>query len=214
MERKQTDWKDIAQSYYDKAFSLAILLMLFAFLVSPKIDIKAYKAEVKVTEAIEIPPEIKEKIKPPEAIAKPKIQIIIGDDFEGDDEDEEIQILDTIEKTTLDPYKVIDKPEGFGTTPKGFIYYDDPPRKINEAPLIYPKFANDAGIEGTVVLELEVLTTGKIGAIEVTKSVLPGPGGLDEAAVNYARQLEFEPAKTNGNPVAVWVTFPVTFSLD
>lgn len=214
MDKKQTDWKDIAQSYYDKAFSLAILLMLFAFLVSPKIDIKAYKAEVKVTEAIEIPPEIKEKIKPPEAIAKPKIQIIIDDELAGDDEEEEIQILDTIEKTTLDPYEEIAKPEGFGTTPKGFIYYDDPPRKINEAPLIYPKFAQDAGIEGTVELELEVLTTGKVGAIEVTKSVLPGPGGLDEAAVNYARQLEFEPAKANGKLVAVWVSFPVTFSLD
>ncbi len=66
MERKYQDWKDVANSYYDKAFSLAILLILFAFLVSPNIEIKAYKAEVKTTEAIEIPPEIKEKIKPPE----------------------------------------------------------------------------------------------------------------------------------------------------
>ncbi|MCF7918968.1 MAG: TonB family protein [Candidatus Cloacimonetes bacterium] len=101
-----------------------------------------------------------------------------------------------------------------GTTPKGFIYYDDPPRKLNEPVLNYPKFAKDAGIQGTVALELEVLTNGRVGAIDVTKSVLPGPGGLDEAAIEYARQLEFEPAKTNGKPVAVWVTYPVNFSMN
>ena len=85
------------------------------------------------------------------------------------------------------------------TTPKGFIYYDDPPRKISEAPLRYPKFAKDAGIQGCVELEIEVLTNGRVGAIDVVKSVLPGPGGLDEAAIEYARKLRFEPAKTNGN---------------
>ncbi len=45
------------------------------------------------------------------------------------------------------------------------------------------------------------------------KSVLPGPGGLDEAAIEYVRKLQFEPAMTNGEPIAVWVTFPVNFYL-
>jgi len=214
MDNKQIDWKDVAQGYYDKSFSLAILIILFAFLVSPKVDIKAYKAEVKVTEAIDIPPEIREHIKPPEAIVKPKIQIIIDDSFDDDEDDEDILILDSIAKTNLDPYEEIVPVDAFGKTPKGFIYYDDPPHKIKEVPLIYPKFAKDAGIQGTVELELEVLTSGKVGAIDVIKSVLPGPGGLDEAAKSYARQLEFEPAKTNGKPVAVWVTFPVDFFLE
>ena len=214
MERKYQDWKDVANSYYDKAFSLAILLILFAFLVSPNIEIKAYKAEVKTTEAIEIPPEIKEKIKPPETQIKPQIQIVIDDQLSDDDDDEELMELDTIDKTTLDPYEEIAKPEGWGTTTKDFIYYDEPPQKLNEAPLRYPKFAKDANIQGTVILELEVLKSGQIGAIDVKKSVLPGPGGLDEAAIEYARQLEFEPAKTNGKPIAVWVTFPVNFYLE
>ena len=100
------------------------------------------------------------------------------------------------------------------TTPKGFIYYDTPPRKINEAVLRYPKFARDAQIQGTVVLEIEVLTNGKIGAVNIAKSVLPGPGGLDEAAIEYARKLQFEPAMVNGEPIAVWVTFPVNFFLN
>jgi len=214
MERKYQDWKDVANSYYDKAFSLAILLILFAFLVSPNIEIKAYKAEVKITEAIEIPPEIKEKIKPPETQIKPQIQIVIDDQLSDDDDDEELMELDTIDKTTLDPYKEIVKPEGWGTTTKDFIYYDEPPIPLYEVKVIYPKFAKEANIQGTVVLELEVLKSGKVGAIEVKKSVLPGPGGLDEAAIELARQLEFEPAKTNGKPIAVWVSFPVVFGLD
>lgn len=124
------------------------------------------------------------------------------------------KITDTYYATDLDrenypaPKKIV------STTPKGFVYFDDPPRKINEAPLVYPVFAKEAGIEGLVELEIEVLIDGSTGAIEVKKSVLPGPGGLDEAAINYARQLEFEPAKANGKPIAIWVTFPVTFSLD
>jgi len=122
--------------------------------------------------------------------------------------------LDTIDKTTLDPYKEMSEPEGWGKTTKEFIYYDEPPKRLNEAPVKYPQSAMDANIQGTVVLELEVLKDGKIGAIDVKKSVLPGRGGLDEAAINYARQLEFEPAKTNGIAIAVWVTFPVNFYLD
>jgi protein TonB len=208
MNKKYQDWKDVAHSYYDKAFSLAILLILFAFLVSPKIEIKAYQAEVRTTEAIEIPPEIKERIKPPETQIKPQVQIVIDDDISGDEEEEDLMLLDTIERTTLDPYEEIAKPEGWGSTPKTFIYFDEPPKKLNEAPLKYPKFAKEAGIQGTVVLELEVLKSGQVGQIDVKKSVR---GGLDEAAIDYARQLEFEPAKTNGKPIAVWVTFPVNF---
>jgi len=98
-----------------------------------------------------------------------------------------------------------------GNTP---ILFDDPPRKINEAVLHYPKFAIDAGIQGTVVLEVEVLTNGNVGTVEVLKSILPGKGGLDEAAIEYARRLQFEPAKANGKPAISWITFPVDFFLD
>jgi periplasmic protein TonB len=214
MDKHYQDWKDVAHSYYDKAFSLAILIVLFAFLVSPEIEIKAYQAEVKAIEAIDIPPEIRERIKPPETQIKPQIQIVIDDQLSSDDDDEDIMELDTISKTTLDPYEEMVQQEGWGSTPKGFTYYDDPPKQLNEAPLRYPRFAKENGIQGTVVLELEVLKDGQIGVIEVKKSVLPGRDGLDEAAIEYARQLEFEPAKSNGNPVAVWVTFPVGFYLE
>ena len=68
MHRNAIDWKNIADKYYDKAVSLAVLILLFAFIVSPKIEVKPFERTIKVTEAIDIPPEIKEKIKPPKRL--------------------------------------------------------------------------------------------------------------------------------------------------
>lgn len=211
MSKKAVDWKDVADSYYDKAVSLAILILLFAFIVSPKIEVKPFKREVKVTEAIDIPPEIKEKIKPPEETVKPVVEIVVEDDLSGD-EDEDIEIVDTIEKTSLDPYEEV-VTKVIGQTSK-FQIYEDPPIPIKQIPPKYPEFAKTAGIEGSVTVEVEVFADGSVGAIEVKKSLMSGPGGLDEAAVDAVKQWEFSPAKSGGKPVAVWVVFDVNFSLD
>lgn len=205
-----TDWKDVANSYYEKCASLAILILLFAFLVSPKIEVKSYHAEIRITEAIDIPPEIREKIKPPEAMVKPQIEIVIDDDFEGDD-DEDIEIIETIERTNLDMEEIVATTQ-FGQTSK-FAVYSEPPVLINRQPVKYPDFAKRAGIEGQVYLEVEVLIDGSVGAIEVRKSLMAGPGGLDEAAIKAVKQWKYQPAQSNGKPVAVWITFPFEWSL-
>jgi protein TonB len=77
----------------------------------------------------------------------------------------------------------------------------------------YTDFARRTGIEGQVWLEVEVLKNGKVGAVEVKKSLLSGPGGLDEAAIKAVKQWEYSPAKSGGKPVACWITFPITFEL-
>lgn len=211
--KKITDWKDIAGGFYEKAFSLTLLLILFAFLVSPKFEVKARKVEVKETVAVDIPPEIKERIKPPEETVKPVIRIMVEDEM-GDDEDEDIEIIDTIESTTLDPYEEVeDLGSKIGTTSK-FAVYEDPPVPIKRVPPVYPEFVKKMGITGQVHLEVEVFANGKVGAVEVKKSLMAGPGGLDEAAIKAVKQWEFSPAKSGGQPVACWVNFPVTFTLN
>ena len=52
MKKHIIDWEDVASSYYEKALSLAILLVLFAFLVSPKFEVKPFKRIIKVTDEI------------------------------------------------------------------------------------------------------------------------------------------------------------------
>jgi len=211
MNKRIIDWKDVAESYYDKSVSLAILILLFAFIVSPKIEVKPYDRTINITEAIDIPPEIKERIKPPEETVKPVVEIIVEEDLDGE-EDEDIEIIETIGVTSLDPYEEIQE-KILGSTNK-FAVYEDAPFAVRKAPLDYPVFAKNAGIEGDVILQVEVFKDGSVGAIEILKSLMSGPGGLDEAAVKSVKQWTFSPAKSGGKPVACWVTFSVNFSLN
>ncbi len=211
MHIKLTDWKDVAQSYYEKSVSLAILILLFSFLVFPKLEVKPFRREIGEMIAIEIPPEDLQKIKPPDTTVKPTIEIVIDDEI-SDEEDEEIEIIETIAPTVLDPYKEEEVPQTFGATDR-FQIYEDPPVAIRRVQPEYSDFAKKAGIEGKVWLEVEVFTDGSVGAVNVVKSLMSGPGGLDEAAVTAVRKWEFSPAKSGGKPVAVWVTFDVTFNL-
>jgi len=202
------DWKDVASSFYEKSLSLALLLLLFTFLVFPKIEVKPYQHKAKEIQTIEIPPEVRQKFKPPEEV-KPIIPLTIE---EGDmSEDEEIEEIETIGPTTLD----LTKPPPVsreGTTPK-FVVHEEEPIRIKKVDPIYPQFAQNAGIEGAVTLRAEVFEDGSVGAVEVVKSLQSGPGGLDEAAITAVRQWTFIPAKNQGKPVAVWVIFPITFQL-
>ena len=100
-----------------------------------------------------------------------------------------------------------------GKTSK-FSEYDKPPTLIMPVPPKYPAISRNAGIEGTVTLEVEVFADGTIGAIEVKKSLMSGPGGFDEAAINAAKQWEFSPALKDGKPVAVWIMFDINFALN
>lgn len=208
---KYSDWKDIANSYYDKSLSLAVLFILFTFLVTPTIEVQPYEAEITVTEAIDIPPEIREQIEPPEELIRPVVDIVIDDDLAG--EDEELEIVSSISPTTLDPTETVERPSREGQTPR-FVHYEEPPQPIRQVPPEYPRFARQAGLEGTVILLVEVLRDGSVGAIEVQQSLQSGPGGLDQAAKDAVRQWHFTPAKSGGQPLAVWASIPFRFRLD
>ncbi len=93
------------------------------------------------------------------------------------------------------------------------IFYEEPPVPIKQVPPKYPKLLKRMGIEGTVVLFVEIKSDGTVGDIEVKKSLKSGKGGLDEAAIKAVKKWKFEPAKNAGKPITVWVTLPITFSL-
>lgn len=80
----------------------------------------------------------------------------------------------------------------------------------NPAP-VYPRLSRERGEQGPVVLETEVLASGRCGSIRVLRS--SGYRRLDEAATSAIAQWRFEPARRAGQPVTVWVEIPVTFQL-
>lgn len=89
----------------------------------------------------------------------------------------------------------------------------DEPYLIKRTSIMYPQSASLKNIEGEVWLKVEIFADGTVGDLEVTKSVISGPGGLDEAALKSVKKWIFKPAIYNGEPVACWTTFSVKFNL-
>jgi TonB family protein len=80
----------------------------------------------------------------------------------------------------------------------------------NPKPL-YPQEARKKGYEGEVLLRVEVLSSGRVGEIEVKRS--SGHEVLDRSAISAVKQWRFIPAKKGETPIPVWVNIPVAFQL-
>ena len=77
--------------------------------------------------------------------------------------------------------------------------------------LEYPQHAIDGQIEGRVVVQFVVENTGKVGNIQVVRSI---DKLLDQAAIDVVRALPaWKPGMQNGQPVNVRYTLPVSFKL-
>lgn len=80
---------------------------------------------------------------------------------------------------------------------------------------VRPKYTPDgmrARIQGEVELEIVVLETGRVGSVRVTKS-LDRASGLDDAAMDAAKQWVFKPGMKDGKPVPTKVTMVLEFRL-
>jgi protein TonB len=74
---------------------------------------------------------------------------------------------------------------------------------------VYPAIAQAARVEGVVIIETTIGTTGQV----LNATLLGSVPLLDEAALAAVRQWEFTPTLLNGNPVAVVMTVTVRFTL-
>jgi len=85
----------------------------------------------------------------------------------------------------------------------------EPPRKtVNVAPR-YPTTAQAAHVEGVVVLDAVIDTTGRVTDVRVIHSVRL----LDQAAIDAVRQWRFTPTLLNGEAVPILLTVSVRFTL-
>ena len=75
----------------------------------------------------------------------------------------------------------------------------------------YPEIAQEAGIEGTVVVQVFVDDRGRVKDTVILKGI-PNTG-LDEAATLAIRAVRFRPAKQRERAVGVWISIPVNFRL-
>lgn len=86
------------------------------------------------------------------------------------------------------------------------------PRVLREVKPAYTADAMRAKIQGTAVLDCVVTAEGTVGECQIVRS-LDSSFGLDQKAVEAARQWRFVPGKRLGQPVPVLVTIELTFTL-
>ena len=84
-----------------------------------------------------------------------------------------------------------------------------PPQKIAGAPPIYPLVAEQARLEGVVVLEATIDERGNVERLRIARS----SALFDQAALDAVRNWRYTPTLLNGVPVPVLMTVTVNFTL-
>ena len=182
----------------------SVLLLISTFLIYPRYLGLFELEEVELQEIlIENIPQTQQIERPPPP-ARPSVPV--------ESEDEDIADDLTIEETDLDNFEAWDAPPPPPEGPRvKFIPYDDPPQPLSNIRPVYPEIAQEAGIEGTVVVQVFIDKRGRVKDTLILKGI-PNTG-LDEAAISAIRKTRFRPAKQRERAVGVWISIPVNFRL-
>lgn len=162
---------------------------------------------VDTVETIEIPPTEQMEIPPPPS--RPSIPV------ESDDDDIPEDI--TIDETELDDFEWDAPPPPPDQGPSiPFIPYDEAPVPIGGQDalmrrVVYPSMAQEAGIEGLVMVHAFINKKGRVTDTMILDGV-PNTG-LNEAAVAAIIRTRWKPAKQRDKIVAVWISIPIRFKL-
>jgi protein TonB len=78
-------------------------------------------------------------------------------------------------------------------------------------PIRYPRWAVREGWEGSFMVAVEILETGKVGRWKVMEST--GYPLLDQAATHAVQQWLFHPAREQGQPIVSCIQIPIHFKL-
>ena len=181
-----------------------IVILILSFLVFPRsTNTMELDEEVQIIiEQIDIPQT--EQFDQPQPPARPSVPV----ESESDDLADDV----TLDEFNLDEFDAWDAPPPPPEGPRvKFIPYDDPPIPLKPIRPRYPEIAQEAGIEGTVVVQVFVDEKGRVKDTVILKGI-PNTG-LDEAATEAIRKVRFRPAKQRERAVGVWISIPVNFRL-
>ncbi len=188
----------------------ALLIMVITFQSLRAINMAATETktpDVQI-EVADIP--LTEQIKRPPPPPRPSIPI----PTESEDVPEDL----TIETTDLDLTDIPPPPPPPEEEDELniFVAYDEAPSPIGgflaiQRALRYPEIARKAGIEGRVIVQVQISVKGRVVNAKVIKSL--GHSGCDEAAIKAIKSVKWKPALQRDKPVKVWVAIPVIFKL-
>jgi protein TonB len=99
--------------------------------------------------------------------------------------------------------------EGDATTPRRAGRDVTPPAKLGGNPPVYPELAKKVRLEGDVVIECTIDTSGRV----VNAVILQSIPLLNDAAIEAVRTWRYRPTLLNGVPVPVLMTVTVRFRI-
>ena len=181
-----------------------ILVLISTFLLFPRAtNTMELDEEIQIIiEQIDIPQT--EQFDQPPPPARPSVPV--------ESESEDVADDVTLDEFNLDDFDAWDAPPPPPEGPRvKFIPYDDPPIPLSPIRPKFPEIAQEAGIEGTVVVQVFVDEKGRVKETLILKGI-PNTG-LDEAATSAIRGVRFRPAKQRERAVGVWISIPVNFRL-
>jgi len=180
-----------------------VLGLILIFLVFPRFVNESEFGSVDqiVIENIDIPQTQQIDNTPPPA--RPSIPVPTDDEDIADDV--------TLDDLDFDDFEAWDAPPAPSGPKVKFIPYDDPPKPISPIRPMYPEIAQEAGIEGVVVVQAFIDDKGRVKETIILKGI-PNTG-LDEAAMEAIRKTRFRPARQRERAVGVWISIPVNFKL-
>lgn len=109
---------------------------------------------------------------------------------------------------------VIDIPEeDYMPSPDEFIAVEVQPEQIYEEQPEYPRLAMEGGFTGYVIVQAYVDKSGDVKKAQAIKCNRDNMG-FEEAAVKAAYKNKYRPAIQNGNPIGVWISYKVQFTLE
>jgi protein TonB len=183
---------------------VGIALVIIIFIIFPRFlaSMEFEDVDQIIIENIDIPQTQQIENTPPPA--RPSIPVPSDDEDIADDL--------TLDELDFDDFSSLDAPPPPPSGPRVvFIPYDDPPVALSPIRPTYPEIAQEAGIEGVVVVQAFIDKKGRVKETLILKGV-PNTG-LDEAAMEAIRKTRFRPAKQRERAVGVWISIPVNFKL-
>ena len=193
---------------------ISLALLIVVLVAFPKFETgEIIEKEIQmVVETFDVP-QTEQKFEQPPPPSRPTIPI------ESSDENFSEEV--TIDETTfLDQYEAWEAPppppDEEKTTAVRFIAYEEPPQPIGgfaaiQRNVVYPEIAQEAGIEGIVIVRAFVNEYGKVTQCEILKGV-PNTT-LDDAAIAAVKKTLFKPAKQRDRNVGAWISIQVKFQL-
>lgn len=128
----------------------------------------------------------------------------------------EVEVTDDLDEAEIKEEKKVETkitPQNLNKMPLflPFVRVDEIAKSRTSLLPDYPDTARNAGVQGTVVLEVYIDKNGRVRSVNIKKGI---GFGCDEAAIRKVKSTVFIPARMGGKPVAVRQIISFDFRLN